>query len=502
MLDHCYVSGDYKEEVSHYLDPEVLETQDRLIQFPYTEIVATVKTEEELAKIAERKKESGRRLQEQAARMREEKLIKKEQNLEYYRSLQARAQTESKASFARLLASNDLKNEAALERTIKELDKSIRRSRAKATGEPLPESEDEEPPTFPLLDIPDAELEPEQLKQKRHQKLLKTNYEARIRAKEEKAKEAERIAAEKAADEEARNSDLTGWLKARYDARQSLKDKLDARKKLKAELGNRKSLASQMRMKSLASLASNDPSSAPSGSGTLTPRKRRRAGPDADDDDNFGANDDDWSIYRQIAPGNAVGADEESESEELTSQLTKLEAELEKYDPDWNPNPQTDDWKTSKLHHFYRGPRRHEETAQTGSQMHMNVERIRVPEVVFNPALAGVDQAGVTETALEIITSRIEEGYRQAVASDVFLTGGFTSFNGFEERVKRELRMGLPVEWELNVRKAKDPLLDAWRGAAGWWENEGRVGKVGITKEMWEECGEGYLAEHRCGNAN
>lgn len=74
MMEHCYISGDYKEEVTSYLDAEVLEEKDRVIQFPFTETVRIEKSQEELDRIAERRKESGRKLQEQAAKARLEKV--------------------------------------------------------------------------------------------------------------------------------------------------------------------------------------------------------------------------------------------------------------------------------------------------------------------------------------------------------------------------------------------------------------------------------------------
>lgn len=74
VMDHCYISGDYKEEVKDYLKPEMLEEKDRVVQFSFTETVVVEKSQEELDKLAEKRKESGRRLQEQAAKMRLEKV--------------------------------------------------------------------------------------------------------------------------------------------------------------------------------------------------------------------------------------------------------------------------------------------------------------------------------------------------------------------------------------------------------------------------------------------
>ena len=74
VMDHCYVSGNYKEEINNFLRPGFLEEKDRVVQFPYIEAVKIEKSQEELDKIAEKRKESGRRLQEQAAKARLEKV--------------------------------------------------------------------------------------------------------------------------------------------------------------------------------------------------------------------------------------------------------------------------------------------------------------------------------------------------------------------------------------------------------------------------------------------
>lgn len=72
-----YVSTDYRSELDDCSLPDRLAMRDKVIQFPYTEAVVNVKTEEEIKKATERKKESGRRLQEQASKVREEKVSKR-----------------------------------------------------------------------------------------------------------------------------------------------------------------------------------------------------------------------------------------------------------------------------------------------------------------------------------------------------------------------------------------------------------------------------------------
>lgn len=219
IRQHCYMSANYDTELSHYLDWDGLEERSRVIQYPFTEHVVIEKTEEELAKIAERKKESGRRLQEQAAKMRLEKLIKKEQQLNYYKELQTNLASETKKEAKRILEAEDFKDEAQLDRTIKELEKSIRKSRNKDVGivEDEPEAEEQ---VFPLLEIPDAELDEAQLKEKRHQRLMKSNVDARQRAKAEKERERARVAEEERLDEERRENNLEGWLEEKRATRE------------------------------------------------------------------------------------------------------------------------------------------------------------------------------------------------------------------------------------------------------------------------------------------
>ncbi|CBF86957.1 actin-related protein ARP5 [Aspergillus nidulans FGSC A4] len=484
MHNHCYVSKDYDRELSGYLDWTGLEDRDHVIQYPFTEHIVPEKTEEELARIAERKKESGRRLQEQAAKMRLEKLMKKEQELEYYKDLQRGLQSETKKEKTRILDAEDLKDEAHLERLIRDLERSIKRSRNKDLGNEEQEEASEEM-SFPLLDVPDEELDEAGLKEKRHQRLMKSNVDARQRAKEEKEREQARKDEELRLDREKRENDPEGWVAERRAQRQNLLQRIKERDRMKADLGNRKSLASQMRMKTLANLAADGP------------KKRRRGG----DDDDFGANDEDWGVYRTVATGEQSDDDEE---EDLSGMLDSVERELLEYDPEFTENhtlAAQSDWTKSLIHVFLRGPWPFDpESQREAHQIHLNVERIRVPEVVFKPSIAGIDQAGIVEIAADIVNQRFSNPEEQArLLRDVFLTGGNTLFQNFDERFRNDFRACLPLEAQLTVRRASDPILDAWKGAAQWASGSG-LAKSSISREEYLEKGSEYLKEHDLGN--
>ena len=479
---YCYISRNYDAELSHYLDWSGLEEErDIIIQYPYTEHIVPEKSAEELARIAERKKESGRRLQEQAAKMRLDKLIKKEQEMEYYKQLHMNySNAPTKKEQKRLLDADEFKDEAALERVIRELEKKIRKSRNKDLGAADEEGIEEQ--TFPLLDVPDEELDEQGIKDKRHQRLLKSGVEARLRAKAEKERERARIAEEERLDLEKRANNFEEWVAGRRLARESLLSKIKDRERLKQDAGNRKSLASQMRMKTLANLASDGP------------KRTRRGGGEYDDD--FGANDEDWGVYRTVA---TEPASDEEEEEDPAAALRSLEAELLRFDPEFTEKETFDaqnDWTKSLVHAFLRGARPFDpESQREAHQIHLNVERIRVPEVIFQPGIAGVDQAGLAEIVEGIVMSRPSSGEQQALLSDVFLTGGSTLFQGFEERLRRELRGVVEAGLGINVRRAADPVLDAWKGAADWWSQTtvSERTMATVTRDEYSEKGSEYL---------
>lgn len=318
---------------------------------------------------------------------------------------------------------------------------------------------------------------------------MKSNHDARARAKAEKEAEKARLAAETRRDVEARERDLAAWVAQRRAARDALLVRIKDRQRIKAELSDRKSLASQMRMKNIANLASDTPAS----------KKRRRGGMPAPSgeggDDDFGKNDDDWSVYRTIGNGD----EDDDEEEELGAQLKTLEAQLLQFDPgfgDADTHDAQSDWSKSMLHAFLRGTRPFDvENQAEAHQIHINVERIRVPEVVFQPAMAGVDQAGIVEIASDILLHRLSNSEdRDRALKDIFLTGGNCMFRGFQERLEKELTAVMPHGCGLKVRKAIDPIGDAWRGAAQWARDSSSEWKRSVvTREEYMEKGVEYL---------
>lgn len=171
-------------------------------------------------------------------------LVQKENDLEYYNQLKAWKGKERKTEYLvsgekkaaarttlrpvqKRLEGEGFDTEQELDKVVLKIEASLKKSRAKELGEDAeepavstggPEAHHrahcrfaQEPPSFPLVDIPDHQLDEESIKEKRRQRLLKAGYDARNRAKLEKEEE-KRLEAEAARlDAEQRANDPQGW---------------------------------------------------------------------------------------------------------------------------------------------------------------------------------------------------------------------------------------------------------------------------------------------------
>lgn len=70
----CEFSSDYPSLLRSLSDPVTLNRSGKIIQFPFAQSAVDEKTEEEQARLTERRKEQGKRLQEIAAKARLEKV--------------------------------------------------------------------------------------------------------------------------------------------------------------------------------------------------------------------------------------------------------------------------------------------------------------------------------------------------------------------------------------------------------------------------------------------
>ncbi|GFT64993.1 actin-related protein 5 [Nephila pilipes] len=132
-------------------------------------------------------------------------------------------------------------------------------------------------------------------------------------------------------------------------------------------------------------------------------------------------------------------------------------------------------------------------------QLQIGLERIRVPEIIFQPTMVGIEQAGLAET-IEMVLARYTLSDQQKLAENVFITGGCARLPFIKERIETELLAMRPFQSKFNVQLAVDPLLDAWRGAKKWAQNDDNLKKFSVTRQEYEEKGGDYLKDHMCSN--
>ena len=131
-------------------------------------------------------------------------------------------------------------------------------------------------------------------------------------------------------------------------------------------------------------------------------------------------------------------------------------------------------------------------------QVHLNVERLRVPEAYFRPITVGVDQAGVSEV-LAATLAAYPASLRVQLAQNVFVTGGGSRLTGYASRLARELRQLQPADLPVRLWTAQDAHLDAWRGGARWTASPAFAASL-LTREEYEERGHDHLIEHLLSN--
>ncbi|XP_076343556.1 actin-related protein 5 isoform X2 [Tachypleus tridentatus] len=132
-------------------------------------------------------------------------------------------------------------------------------------------------------------------------------------------------------------------------------------------------------------------------------------------------------------------------------------------------------------------------------QLHLGVERIRVPELLFQPCMIGHEQAGVAEI-VEGIFANFSTQQQALLAQNVFLTSGCVSISGFKSRIESELLAMRPFQSTFKVSVAADPVLDAWRGARIWSLTGDNLRNFSTTKAEYLEKGGEYFKEHIASN--
>ena len=316
-----------------------------------------------------------------------------------------------------------------------------------------------------LLSMPDEDLTEEQIKMKRIQKMQKNAYYSRLEKKELARKEKEKI-------EKLKNENKDKYLVSLYRTKKEILERLAKYEELKRDMVNRHSKTNMKRMQTLAELGKDSDG-------------MERGGSNWEDDD-FGKNDEDWEIYREVNKNNI-----NEEEEEDYNRLHDIENQISEMDKNYFGNVQ------QYQYNFY-----HE-----NDYFILGVDQFRCAELLFKPYIIGVEQAGIIEIISQIFKN-MNINNKKNLAKNIFITGGNTYYPFLKERIYHDLRSYLPIDVDIKVKRAANPVLDAWKGARLFFNDTYSLNgiknnlrnNIYISKKEYEEYGVEYFKEHFCGN--
>eukprot|EP00834_Sanchytrium_tribonematis_P000702 NODE_13_length_54415_cov_0.522424.p36 type:complete len:155 gc:universal NODE_13_length_54415_cov_0.522424:34821-34357(-) len=121
-------------------------------------------------------------------------------------------------------------------------------------------------------------------------------------------------------------------------------------------------------------------------------------------------------------------------------------------------------------------------------QIHINVEKYRIPEVLFKPYLSGCDERGVSEI--------LESMYKVHHFDTLYLTGCLSKIKGLENRLLHDLQSNLPTGTTVAIYN--DSINQAYTGAFEYYKSANK--NAYITKKEYTEYGAEYTKEHLIGN--
>jgi actin-related protein len=127
-------------------------------------------------------------------------------------------------------------------------------------------------------------------------------------------------------------------------------------------------------------------------------------------------------------------------------------------------------------------------TLPDGNVCKISVQRFKCPEFLFQPELGGKELKGVHKLTFDSIMT-CDLDVRKDLYSNIILSGGTTMFEGFGERLYKEVKALAPQTMKVKVIAGPDRKYAVWRGGstlstlstfAGMW----------VTKNDYEEFGE------------
>jgi centractin len=112
-----------------------------------------------------------------------------------------------------------------------------------------------------------------------------------------------------------------------------------------------------------------------------------------------------------------------------------------------------------------------------GNVIQIGSEKVRAPEVLFNPALIGQEYQGMHQCLMNSI-SKCDMDIRRTMFSDIILAGGSTMFDGLGDRLLSEVRKLAPRDTKIKIWAPPQRTLSTWVGGS-------ILASLATFKNMW-----------------
>lgn len=100
-----------------------------------------------------------------------------------------------------------------------------------------------------------------------------------------------------------------------------------------------------------------------------------------------------------------------------------------------------------------------------GNKIMLSSERFKSPEILFQPLLVGVDQAGIHELAYNSAV-KCDVDIRKQLFGNIILSGGNTIFPKIKMKLTRDIKSLAPSNIDINVKAPPERKHLAWIGGA------------------------------------
>ncbi|KAG9253714.1 actin family [Emericellopsis atlantica] len=119
-------------------------------------------------------------------------------------------------------------------------------------------------------------------------------------------------------------------------------------------------------------------------------------------------------------------------------------------------------------------------------------ERFCIPEIAFNPSDMGMRQPGLPDLIHQSLQT-LPVGLWPGLLANILVVGGNVLFDGFIQRLQKEVVQRFPDDCVVRVARPADPITSTWQGAA-ILANHPHIEKLVVTKKEYEELGASLVA--------